>query len=217
MAVGGESFGEVLAGGVTVGVLRSEVLRSAVLRSVQWHSVELLLAEWQSPEHNLQEREVFTPEEIRAIVARHRTSEYLLRRRHARQSDFIQYIQAETALERLRQLRVHRLKLEQRQNEMQLPQPNQEQTKHAGDKHMLQHLHLHPVRTLRKYRADVDLYLQYTAWFARCGSIGPTSICICNILPFARRIRVSSDSSPVTKRLCGIIRIKRCFGLRRPR
>ena len=64
---------------------------------------------------DLQERQIFSPEEIRATVARRRDSEYLLRRRaNARKSDFLQYLQQEMALEKLRKLRVERLKRQER-------------------------------------------------------------------------------------------------------
>jgi len=68
---------------------------------------------------DLQERGVLTAAEIRATVRRRRDSEYLLRRREARKADFLQYLQQELALERLRQLRVQRLRNEARETNKQ--------------------------------------------------------------------------------------------------
>lgn len=132
--------------------------------------------------HDLQERGVFASEEIQAVVARRRTSEYLLRRRNPRKHDYLQYIQAETDLERLRQLRTNRMKREQQQNGLQLP--SNEQTKHVGDKHVIQHLHLLWVRMLRKYRSDVDLYLQYAAFCKESKSFKRLAACYQEALRF---------------------------------
>lgn len=117
------------------------------------------------PLMDLQEREIFTAEEIHAIVRRRRESEYALRRRNARQADFLAYIEAEMNLEKLRQLRVRRLKrkpIEQRKEADQ-------QASKSGDKHIVAHIHLLWQRTLRKFR-QVDLYLAYADFCASTNS-----------------------------------------------
>ena len=58
--------------------------------------------------NDLQQRGVFTKEEIHAIVDRRRLSEYALRRRRPRKADYLRYLQQEMDLEKLRKLRVKR-------------------------------------------------------------------------------------------------------------
>lgn len=137
-----------------------------------------------APLQDLQERGVFLPEEIRAVVNRRRDSEYALRRRQPRKADFLRYLQAEMDLEKLRQLRSKRLLAQQRQQEQQdkkatggKESENTKHTKHIGDKHIIQHIHLLWVRTLRKYRADVALYLQYADFCKDTGSFRKLSQC----------------------------------------
>ena len=60
------------------------------------------------PLRDLLDREIFTKAEIQAIVQRRRESEYLLRRITARKADFLNYIEDEQALERLRVLRTNK-------------------------------------------------------------------------------------------------------------
>jgi len=67
-----------------------------------------------APLRDLMDRQIFTEEEIRAVVSRRRESEYLLRRRAARKADFVRYIEAETLLEKLRVLRTARRKRDHR-------------------------------------------------------------------------------------------------------
>jgi U3 small nucleolar RNA-associated protein 6 len=147
-----------------------------------------------APLQDLQERGVFAVTEIRAVVNRRRDSEYALRRRQPRKADFLRYLQAEMDLEKLRQLRSKSLLQKQRQQEQKdksegqgaatdTTNQNQNQTttttttKHIGDKHIIQHIHLLWVRTLRKYRADVALYLQYADFCKETGSFRKLSQC----------------------------------------
>ena len=116
---------------------------------------------------DLQDRQVFTPKEIKAILAQRRESEYALRRRHVRKSDYIQYIQHEVKLEQLRTLRTKRIKKQQRREQpsndtiQAQQQPSGFNSKHIGDKHFIQHLHLLWKRTLQKFPNDLSLLLQY--------------------------------------------------------
>jgi U3 small nucleolar RNA-associated protein 6 len=132
-----------------------------------------------APLQDLQERGVFSAEEIRTVVTRRRDSEYALRRRQPRKADFLRYLQAEMDLEKLRQLRSKRLLKLQRQQEHDKGEkdPSQTNTKHIGDKHVIQHIHLLWVRTLRKYRADVALYLQYADFCKETGSFRKLAAC----------------------------------------
>jgi U3 small nucleolar RNA-associated protein 6 len=116
-----------------------------------------------APLLDLQERQVFTPDEVRAILSRRRESEYKLRRRQCRKADFVSYLQEEMRLEQLRSLRAKRQKREEDQkrfSQRDRPQ-NDRQTKHIGDRHVLQHILLLWTRTLRKYRDDLGLWLSY--------------------------------------------------------
>lgn len=140
--------------------------------------VQAALDQMVEPLQDLQDRGVFSVDEIRAVVNRRRDSEYALRRRATRKADFLRYLQAEMDLEQLRQLRSKRLLKEKQQEELKnkgskaatAATAANNNTKHAGDKHIIQLLHLLWVRTLRKYRADVSLYLQYADFCKQAGS-----------------------------------------------
>jgi U3 small nucleolar RNA-associated protein 6 len=120
---------------------------------------------------DLQERQIFSPDEIRAIVQRRRESEYLLRRRNARKSDYVSYLQNEMQLERLRALRSKQQKKKQRllASSSAHERIQQQQTKHVGDKHVLQHILLLWTRTMRKFRGDLGLWLQYLEFLKQHG------------------------------------------------
>lgn len=117
--------------------------------------VQATLDQMVAPLQDLQSRGIFTKEEVRVIVERRRNAEYAMRRRHARQADFLQYIQDEINLEKLRNLRTKRVMKENKEPR------SEEQSARIGDKHILQHLHLLWTRTLRKFRSNVSLYLEY--------------------------------------------------------
>jgi U3 small nucleolar RNA-associated protein 6 len=118
-----------------------------------------------APLLDLQERQVFSPDEVRSILARRRESEYRLRRRQCRKADFVSYLQEEIRLEQLRTLRAKRQKREEDQKRFaakdRQPPQNDRQSKHVGDRHVLQHILLLWTRTLRKYRDDLGLWLSY--------------------------------------------------------
>jgi U3 small nucleolar RNA-associated protein 6 len=87
----------------------------------------------------------------------------------ARKADFLRYIDAEQALERLREIRTlqkkrdHRnTKREQQTNTDGDDDPTsqkKQQEEHIGDVHIVQHLHLLFVRAIRKFRSDLSLHL----------------------------------------------------------
>ncbi|KAG7368193.1 U3 small nucleolar RNA-associated protein 6 [Nitzschia inconspicua] len=135
--------------------------------------VQAALDQMVAPLKDLMDRNIFSSSEIKAIVARRRESEYLLRRVAARKADFLRYIEQEMALERLRELRTlqrkrdHR-KSQQKWNEDENDDDNDDKTKkgskekeHIGDVHIVQHIHLLFVRAIRKFRSDLSLHLEH--------------------------------------------------------
>lgn len=109
-----------------------------------------------APLRDLMEREIFSEQEVKAIVERRRESEYLLRRITARKADFLRYIQAEQDLERLRQLRMKQRHRDHLKSKTTIE--NKEEQR-IGDAHIVQHLHLLFVRAIRKFRSDLSLHL----------------------------------------------------------
>ena len=116
---------------------------------------------------DLQDRQLFTADEIHQIVDRRRNSEYDLRRiQDARKADFLRYIQAEVDLEKLRQLRYKKLARQRQQEQTPDDTANAEHEtklgKSIGDSHIVNHIHRLWRRTLIKFgKSDVSLYLQY--------------------------------------------------------
>jgi U3 small nucleolar RNA-associated protein 6 len=127
-----------------------------------------------APLRDLMDRQIFTEQEIKAIVSRRRESEYLLRRLTARKADFLRYIQAEQGLEKLRQLRT---KQRQRDHLKSKTESSEKQQQHIGDAHVIQHLHLLFVRAIRKFRSDISLHLLHADFckeiksFSRLGRV----------------------------------------------
>ena len=97
-------------------------------------------------------------------MKRRRESEYLLRRRAARKSDFLRYIQAEQALERLRDLRTRQLFRRRRQELAE--QGESSISNRLDNRSIVQHIHFLFQRILRKWKSDVTLYIQH-AEFAK--------------------------------------------------
>lgn len=117
--------------------------------------VQAILDGMVAPLRDLEERGVFSQDEIHAIVDRRRESEYALRRRQARKADFIEYIQHEINLDKLREIRMKRIRRNQPRSE------NHKGSKSIGDKHVRSHINLIWTRTLRKFRSDLSLYMIY--------------------------------------------------------
>jgi len=109
-----------------------------------------------APLRDLLDRGIFSHKELQAIVERRRQSEYLLRRITARKADFLRYIEEEQKLERLRELRTLKKRRQQKRN---TDENYSKETKHIGDVHIIQHLHLLFVRAIRKFRSDLSLHL----------------------------------------------------------
>lgn len=118
-----------------------------------------------APLRDLMDRGIFSEEEIKTIVSRRREYEYLLRRRVARKADFLRYIEAEMALEKLRKLRTKRINQRQeRKREEKVPDRKRNGGLPIGDVHIIQLIHLLFVRVIRKFKSDVSLHLQHAAF-----------------------------------------------------
>eukprot|EP00559_Dactyliosolen_fragilissimus_P002446 CAMPEP_0184865004 /NCGR_PEP_ID=MMETSP0580-20130426/16594_1 /TAXON_ID=1118495 /ORGANISM="Dactyliosolen fragilissimus" /LENGTH=460 /DNA_ID=CAMNT_0027363999 /DNA_START=49 /DNA_END=1428 /DNA_ORIENTATION=+ len=124
---------------------------------------------------DLMDKGVFSESETKFIIKRRRESEYLLRRRIARKSDFMQYIEAERKLERLRSLRSKKLiairaKREREEDETNNKKRHSNQKKKKwstfGDVSIVQLIHLIFVRAKRKWGGDLSWHLQH-AEFAK--------------------------------------------------
>jgi U3 small nucleolar RNA-associated protein 6 len=120
--------------------------------------VQAALDQMVAPLRDLMDRNIFSEEETKAIVARRRESEYLLRRLTARKADFLRYIEAEQGLEKLRQLRTVQRKRDHRKT-VNVDGTIQKEKQHIGDVHIVKHVHLLFVRALRKFRADLSMHL----------------------------------------------------------
>mmetsp|Transcript_17732 Transcript_17732/g.26423 ORF Transcript_17732/g.26423 Transcript_17732/m.26423 type:complete len:631 (-) Transcript_17732:182-2074(-) len=97
------------------------------------------------------ERGIFSEPEIKAIVSRRRDSEYLLKRREARKSDFLRYAETETKLEHLRKLRWERI----------VRETNPKKKGGIGDGHIINNVHFIFRRAVKKWRGDLGLVMQH--------------------------------------------------------
>jgi len=111
---------------------------------------------------DLQDRGVFTADEIHQIVDRRRNSEYDIRRiNNRRKADFLRYIKDEVNLEELRKLRTKKIKEKERE-ERKEGEVGVAVEKSIGDRHIVHHIHNVWRKTLYKFgKSDVGLYLQY--------------------------------------------------------
>jgi U3 small nucleolar RNA-associated protein 6 len=150
--------------------------------------VQAALDQMVEPLQDLQQRNVFTPAEIHAIVERRRDYEYMLRRRNVRKVDCLKYVDDEVKLEQLRELRTRKIQREAREALQKLPREEREKQaqkvikKHIGDRHVLQHIHSLWTRIFRKFRADQDLYLQYADFLKQQGAPGKLSQLYASVL-----------------------------------
>jgi len=103
------------------------------------------------------ERNIFNKKEIQMIVARRRDSEYLLKRRQARKSDFLRYIQDEERLEKLRNLRWAKIVRNTPKNVV--------LKKGSGDQHVVNNINFIFTRMVTKFRSDISLVVQYGSYF----------------------------------------------------
>jgi len=117
--------------------------------------VQATLDRMVEPLADLQARGIFSADEIAQTVERRRQQEYLLKRTAIRREDFLQYIQDETRLEKLRELRTKRIRRKQQHKQG----PNDDPS--PGDSHIRKHVHSLWNRILQKFRSDSSLYLEY--------------------------------------------------------
>lgn len=146
--------------------------------------VQSILERMVAPLKDLRDRGIFSQEEIHSIVQRRRASEMTLQRRSGvRKSDYLRYIEEELLLERLRKLRKQKVLIEMR-NKMKEGYENDQddddeeeptgnrrkkhayQTSGPGDAHIVSHIHFIYQRTLKKFKYQIDVVLNY-AQFAR--------------------------------------------------
>ena len=111
--------------------------------------------------------------EVRAIIAKRREFEYLLRRRESRRQDFVRYAEHELRLESLRALRAKRLE-GARQKTKKKKGASGDGGAAAGMGTASDYSCVRLVRSIlnravAKFPGDVDLWLQYIGFAARQG------------------------------------------------
>jgi len=125
---------------------------------------------------DLMNKGIFSETEIKAIVSRRRSSEYLLRRRNPRNTDFSRYIEAEENLEKLRSLRNKRFMARKaaKEREEGTKEKKKEGAPNAssssssmGDASIVQLIHLIFARAKRKWQHDLTWHLQHAEFAKR--------------------------------------------------
>eukprot|EP00126_Sphaerothecum_destruens_P005935 Sdes_comp19124_c0_seq1m9837 len=96
---------------------------------------------------DLEEKGIFSKNEIKMIVKKRRDFEYSLRRRATEKENFLKYIEFEMNLESLRKTRKKRLAIRKKNS--------------ISDFSIPQRIHFIYRRALQKYRGDVRLWMQY--------------------------------------------------------
>lgn len=119
-------------------------------------NVRRVLEEMVPELEDLEKRGYFSKSEIKQIVQRRQDFEYNLRRRAALKTDFQRYINYETSLERLRQLR-------RKQRGIDGPDT-------LADHCIVRRTHFIYERTLRKFRGDLALWSQWLRFCQRSKS-----------------------------------------------
>ncbi len=129
--------------------------------SVQFH-LERMVPELR----DLEERGVFTPAEIQAIVRERTTHEYAIHRRVGKRSDHLRYIEYELNLDRLRRKRKARFHLDVEPGSAAAGAAGSEAAGGVSlsDVAGLRRIHGLYQKALRKWKGDVDLWVQYLTW-----------------------------------------------------
>ncbi|CAM9933329.1 unnamed protein product, partial [Phaeothamnion confervicola] len=131
----------------------------------------------QVPElQELRAKGVFGLDEIKAILGRRREFEYLLHRHEARRADFLRYIEYEMNLEALRKMR-HR-KLKRRESGFKTT---------PADFTCMRQIHAIFDRAVRKFPADLSLWLQYIDFAAQQDSSKALGRLFARVLQFHPR------------------------------
>ncbi len=102
---------------------------------------------------DLEDRGVFTAPELKTIMSKRRDFEYRIHRMQSLKSDFIRYIAYEAGLESLRRLRKKRLGLDSAEVGLTL-----------SDYSIVRRVHNLYQKTLKKFKGDVELWIQYFDW-----------------------------------------------------
>ena len=105
---------------------------------------------------DLQEKGIFSKEEIRSIVQRRRYFEYQMARRAPRKIDALRYASYEIRLDTLRATRKDTLGLKRHS---------------VSDTAGVRRLHFIFARALRRFKGDVAMWLQYVEFCRRTGSV----------------------------------------------
>ncbi|KAF4317816.1 hypothetical protein JM18_005490 [Phytophthora kernoviae] len=118
-------------------------------------SVQITMEKMVPELEDLQQRQIFSADEIRQIVDKRRSFEYSLRRVPMRKIDALRYVEYELKLDALRAARKERLGLEKLS---------------LGDTAGVKRVHVIFDRVLYKHRGSVELWLQYVAYCKNEGS-----------------------------------------------
>jgi U3 small nucleolar RNA-associated protein 6 len=124
--------------------------------TVQYY-MELMVPELK----DLENKKLFTPEEVKIIIKRRQDFEYKLKRRTPLKQDFIQYIQYELALESLRVKRKNRLKIHGKRS----------LSDYAGVKRIIFIFE----RACRKFYGDKALWMDYISFAKKAKSFNQVS------------------------------------------
>ncbi|KAJ3268890.1 U3 snoRNP protein [Terramyces sp. JEL0728] len=115
---------------------------------VQYH-LEKMLPEIQ----DLQERQVFTPVELKQIVKKRTDFEYQIHRKIVKKQDYLRYIEFEMNLEKLRKKRKLKYNLD-----------NEETGITLSDYSIVKRIHSLYQQALKRFKGDVHLWTQYFEW-----------------------------------------------------
>ena len=123
---------------------------------VHFHLEEML------PElQDLEDKGIFSKQEIKSIVKKRTAFEYAMHRRIPKQSDFLQYIEYEKSVEKLRIKRKLRMTADDMKGV---------KVRSVSDYSIVRRIHSLYQKTLKKYKGDVELWLQYFEWSKAIGS-----------------------------------------------
>ncbi|KAI8810664.1 hypothetical protein BJ742DRAFT_171015 [Cladochytrium replicatum] len=135
----------------------------------------------------LQERGIFTRNEVKAIVKRRTAFEYAVHRAMKKKTDYLRYIEFELNLESLRKRRQERLAMAARKglvksvmrkgkNDVQRRGGDDKVAVHSSsDGSIVKRINGLYSKALRKFPGDVDLWLQFFAWAETCKNMKTTS------------------------------------------
>eukprot|EP00903_Cladosiphon_okamuranus_P011411 g10754.t1 len=118
---------------------------------------------------DLRFRGIFSETEVRAIVAKRREFEYMLRRHEARRLDFMRYVEYELNLESLRALRTKRVEGGPNRNLQSKKKKSRKGKAATADFCCVRLVRWIFDRAVMKFPGDVDIWLHYIDFAARQG------------------------------------------------